>query len=85
MLHHLLKIMEDSKVEDLFTRMISEGRGMQKFMMNIEASKDGDLREKKERKKDCDHDGNGNDDDGDNDDKDDNDDSLERRNTDEIS
>ncbi|MPC08763.1 hypothetical protein E2C01_001357 [Portunus trituberculatus] len=35
--------MEDSKVEGWFTRMVSEGRGKPKVVVNIEISKDGDL------------------------------------------
>ncbi|MPC36319.1 Inter-alpha-trypsin inhibitor heavy chain H6 [Portunus trituberculatus] len=37
---------EDSKVEGEFTKMVSEGRGKPKLVMNIEISKDGDLRKK---------------------------------------
>ncbi|MPC62968.1 hypothetical protein E2C01_057060 [Portunus trituberculatus] len=35
--------MEDSKVEGYFTRMVSEGRGKPKLVVNIEIFKDGDL------------------------------------------
>ncbi|MPC55085.1 hypothetical protein E2C01_049017 [Portunus trituberculatus] len=38
--------MEDSKVEGSFTRMISEGRGKPKLVVNIEISKNGNLCEK---------------------------------------
>ncbi|MPC27855.1 hypothetical protein E2C01_021042 [Portunus trituberculatus] len=36
----------DSKVEGKFTRMVSEGRGRPKLVVNIEISKDGDLHER---------------------------------------
>ncbi|MPC98291.1 hypothetical protein E2C01_093655 [Portunus trituberculatus] len=38
--------MDDSKVEGYFTRMVSEERGKPKLVVNIEISKDGDLRER---------------------------------------
>ncbi|MPC10992.1 putative 18S rRNA (guanine-N(7))-methyltransferase [Portunus trituberculatus] len=41
-LHQLLEVMEDSKVEGWFTRVVSEGKGKPK-LVNIEISKDADL------------------------------------------
>ncbi|MPC63368.1 hypothetical protein E2C01_057465 [Portunus trituberculatus] len=38
--------MKDSKGEGYFTRMVNEGRRKPKLVMNIEISKDGDLRER---------------------------------------
>ena len=42
------KVVEDSKVEGLFTRIVSKGRGKPKLVVNVEVSKDGDLRERRE-------------------------------------
>ncbi|MPC12806.1 hypothetical protein E2C01_005516 [Portunus trituberculatus] len=42
-----LKI-RDSKVEGIFTRMVSEGRGKPKLVVNNEISKDEDLCERVE-------------------------------------
>ena len=44
----LLQVMEDSKVEGQLTRMVSEGRGKPKLVVNIEVSKNGDLHKRKE-------------------------------------
>ncbi|MPC42803.1 hypothetical protein E2C01_036434 [Portunus trituberculatus] len=38
--------MEDSKVEGYFTRMVSEWRRKPKLVVNIEISKNGDLRKR---------------------------------------
>ncbi|MPC96642.1 hypothetical protein E2C01_091912 [Portunus trituberculatus] len=48
-LHQLLQVMEDSKVEGLFTRMVREGRGKPKLVVNIEILKDGDIHNEIER------------------------------------
>ncbi|MPC69170.1 hypothetical protein E2C01_063384 [Portunus trituberculatus] len=42
------KVMEGSKIEGKFTRMVSEGKGKPKLVVNIEISKDGDLRNRVE-------------------------------------
>ena len=47
-LHQLLYVMKDSKVKRKFTRMVSEGRGKLKLVVNIEVSKNRDLRKRKE-------------------------------------
>ena len=44
-LHHLLQVMQDSKVKGKLTRMVIERRGKPKLVMNIELSKDGDPRQ----------------------------------------
>jgi hypothetical protein len=41
--------MEDSKVEGLFTRLVSEGRRKPMLVVNIEISKDGDFSERRMR------------------------------------
>ena len=41
--------MEGSKVKGYFTRMVSEGSGNTKLVVNIEVSMDEDLRKKKVR------------------------------------
>ena len=35
--------MKDSKVKGKFTRMVCEGRGKPKLVVNVEVSKNGDL------------------------------------------
>ena len=49
MLHKLLKVMEDSKVISLFTRMVWERRRQPELVVNIEIPKNGDFSRRKIR------------------------------------
>ena len=44
----MLWVIKDSKVNGKFTRIVSEGRGKPKLVVNIEVSKNGDLCKRKE-------------------------------------